>query len=135
MSVPAPKVRLPAPAPQRAPAPARTPSRPPVSRTVPSRRSRPAFHPGFLFFSTAVVTILVTGVVVLNVLLAQQAFQVRTLRGHITELQGKGVEMTDRVASLSAPGRIQMWATAHGMVTPPDVFVLPVPGAGGGGHP
>ena len=78
---------------------------------------------------------LVTGVVVLNVLLAQQALQVRTLSGHITELQGKGVEMTDRVASLSAPGRIQMWATAHGMVTPPDVFVLPVPGAGGGGHP
>lgn len=78
---------------------------------------------------------LVTGVVVLNVLLAQQAFQVRTLRGHITDLQGKGIELTDRVATLSAPRRIQTWANAHGMLTPPDVFVLPVPGAGSGGHP
>lgn len=87
-----------------------------------------------MFFATAVVTILVTGVVVVNVLLAQQAFQVRTLRAQITGLQVRGVELTDQVAALSAPGRIQTWANAHGMVTPPDYFVLPVWG-GGGTHP
>lgn len=139
MSVPARKASMPAPSPRRAPAPARaparTPSAPPVSRPAPSRRRRPAFHPGFLFFSTALITVLVTGVVMLNVLLAQQAFQVRTLRGNVTDLRAKGVELTDRVATLSAPGRIQTWANAHGMVTPPDVFVLPVPGSTGGGHP
>jgi hypothetical protein len=81
------------------------------------------------------VTVLVTVVVVLNVLLAQQAFQVRTLRQSITELQGNSVALTERVAALSAPGRVQAWALAHGMVTPPDVFVLPVQGGTGGGHP
>ena len=134
MSVPARKASFPAPAPRRVPTPARAPARAPVAPGAPARRSRPAFHPGFLFFATAVVTILVTGVVVVNVLLAQQAFEVRTLRGHVVEQQIKSVALTDHVAARSAPGRIQAWATAHGMVAPPDVIVLAVPGADGA-HP
>lgn len=134
MSVPARKASLPAPTPRRALTPARAPAKAPVAPRAPVRRSRPAFHPGFLFFATAVVTILVTGVVVVNVLLAQQAFEVRTLRGHLTELQIKSVALTDHVASGSAPGRIQAWAIAHGMVAPPDVIVLPVRAADGA-HP
>jgi cell division protein FtsL len=86
-----------------------------------------------------VITLVVTGVVVLNVLLAQQAFQVRTLREEITGLRSKQVDLIEHVAALSAPGRIQTWATDHGMVTPPDTFVLAIPGTSGaaasGGHP
>jgi cell division protein FtsL len=86
-----------------------------------------------------VITVVVTGVVVLNVLLAQQAFQVRTLHEEIDGLRGKQVDLTEHVAALSAPGRIQTWATDHGMVTPPDVFVLAIPGTSGaaaaGGRP
>ena len=141
MSVPARRASTPAPLRRPAPrplaprhAPPRTPTRTPVSRPAPNRQRRPAFHPGFLFFSTALVTFLVTGVVVLNVLLAQQAFQVRTLLGTITDLQAGQVALTEHVASLSAPGRVQAWASAHGMVTPPDVIVLPVPGTKSGGH-
>ncbi len=135
MSVPA--RSAPAPAPRRAPAPApgRAPTAP-AARPEPRRQRRPAFHPGFLFFSAAVVTALVTGVVVLNVLLAQQAFQVRTLRDNISVLQANRVGLTEHLAALSAPGRIQTWAIARGMVTPPDVIVLTVPGMNARvGHP
>lgn len=134
MSVPARRASAPAPSPTPRPAPRPTPRTPkPVSTPAIQRQRRPAFHPGFLLFATVVLTLLVTGVVVLNVLLAQQAFQVRTLRASITSQQSKGVTLTERVAALSAPDRVQEWAVAHGMVTPPDVFVLPVRGASGGG--
>lgn len=138
MSVPARESRhVPAPAPRRAPV--SHPRLRPAPRLTPQRKRRPAFHPGFLFFSTVVITLVVTGVVVLNVLLAQQAFQVRTLREEITGLRGKQVDLIEHAAALSAPGRIQTWATDHGMVTPPDTFVLAIPGTSGaaasGGHP
>ena len=68
----------------------------------------------------------------MNVLLAQQAFQVRTLRDNISALQANRVGLTEHLAALSAPGRIQAWAIARGMVTPPDVIVLPVPGMNAG---
>ncbi|MEP7059857.1 MAG: hypothetical protein ABI828_03925 [Actinomycetota bacterium] len=125
-SAPAPR-QVPGRAPRRAPAPVVRPAARPVSE----RRRRPAFHPGFLFFSAAVVTAVVTGIVVLNVLLAQQAFQVRTLRQDISSLRGTKTDLTEHVAALSSPGRIQAWAMEHGMVTPPDVFVLAVPGNSG----
>ncbi len=75
------------------------------------------------------MTALVIGVVALNAVLAQQSFRIRTLQQDVTTLSGQQVDLTDQVASLSAPGRVADWALANGFVVPTSApQVLRVPG-------
>jgi hypothetical protein len=79
-----------------------------------------------------VVTVLIVGVVTLNALLAQAAFQMRAEQDRVQTLQRETVRLTDEAARLSSPGVVATWARQHDMVTPApgEVHILRVPGSG-----
>jgi Tfp pilus assembly protein PilV len=79
-----------------------------------------------------VVTVLIVGVVTLNALLAQAAFQMQATQDRVQALQRETVQLTDEAARRSAPGAVATWARHHDMVTPApgEVHILRVPGAG-----
>jgi cell division protein FtsB len=83
--------------------------------------------------SAAVLAVLVVGVVALSAFLAQTAFHLREVQGHLDDLHERQVMLTDQVAHLSSPGAVAKWARQHDMVMPAsgDVHILPVPGSGG----
>jgi hypothetical protein len=85
-----------------------------------------------MVLSSAVIAVLVVGVVTLTALLAQTAFHLRETQGRLGGLEERQVMLTDQVAHLSSPGAVAKWARQHDMVMPAagDVHILPVPGSG-----
>lgn len=150
MSVPARRLDMPVPAPERRAAraePARRNVRveprrrsAPVPRRVASshgprernaRRERPRPHRGWLGFAvlaSAIVGSMVFGIVVLNVLLAQAAFRIDDAERRTEELTQERLELVREQATLSAPARISAWASRHGMRLPDDIRILHAPG-------
>jgi hypothetical protein len=76
--------------------------------------------------------VLIVGVVTLNALLAQAAFQMRTAQDRIATLHRDAETLTDEAARLSSPVVVATWARRHDMVTPApgEVHILRVPGSG-----
>jgi cell division protein FtsL len=75
------------------------------------------------------VTLALVGLVSLQAVLAQSSFHAAELQAHIADLSGRYGALTSEEAKLSAPGRVQSWALAHGM-RPADVgnlVILTVP--------
>jgi cell division protein FtsL len=89
-----------------------------VARSTP--RARRSVHPRFAVLSALVVTLALVGLVSLQAVLAQSSFHAAELQAHITDLSGRYGVLTSEEAKLSAPGRVQSWALAHGM-RPADV--------------
>jgi hypothetical protein len=85
-----------------------------------------------MVFTGLVATVLIVGVVTLNALLAQAAFQMRSAQDRVETLQRDSVRLTDESARLSSPAVIATWARRHEMVTPApgEVHILRVPGSG-----
>lgn len=95
-------------------------------RATPVRR-RPSHHLGFTVFAGVLVGALVLGIVVLNVLLAQQSFRLVEAERRIETLGREHLELVREQATLSAPGRIAAWASRHGMRLPDDIRILRAP--------
>jgi cell division protein FtsL len=77
-------------------------------------------HPGFALLTAGLVTIALVGLVSLQAMLAQTSFHTAELQAQIADLSGRYGALTSDEAKLSAPGRVQSWALAHGM-RPADV--------------
>lgn len=80
-----------------------------------------------MLFSNALVGSMVFGIVVLNVLLAQQSFRIDEAERRLDELAVERLELVEEQATLSAPGRIAAWASRHGMRLPDDIRILRAP--------
>ena len=139
MSVPARKVdtdpglrRRPSPAQRRPASPARTAAARPRTSIPPQdiRRARRGLHPRFLVFASAVIILLVVGVVALNALFAQSAFAVHSMQLRVTELGEQHDVLAMKAAELSSPSRIATWAELSQMVLPDNVVILRVPRLG-----
>jgi hypothetical protein len=91
------------------------------------RRARRGLHPTFMVFASAVIALLVVGVVAVNALFAQTAFAVHSMQSHLTELSEQHDVLATTEARLSAPGRIATWAERYRMVLPENVVILRVP--------
>jgi len=119
----APLLRLPpvASEPPLGPAPTRSPGRPSTAAPRIRRRKHAA---GFAALATAVVGLMVLGIVTLNALLAQTSFRVDEVERRIDELSQEHLELVREQAQLSAPGRIAEWARRNGMRLPDDIRSL-----------
>lgn len=137
MSVPARKLDA---APARAPhapqvtspdraRPTRTPAARPQTSSPPSprRRARRGPTPAFWVLAAVVVGGMVVGIVSVSALLVQGSFRVDELNGRISALQEEREVLTEDVAELSSPTRVQVWARQAGLVMPENVVVLRVP--------
>jgi len=91
-----------------------------------SRRRR-QHHLGFALFASVLVSAMVFGIVVLNVLLAQQSFRIDEAERRLEVLGTEHLELVREQATLSAPGRIAAWANRHGMRLPDDIRILRAP--------
>ncbi|HZD18976.1 MAG TPA: hypothetical protein VE669_12615 [Actinomycetota bacterium] len=80
-----------------------------------------------MLFAGALVGAMVFGIVVLNVLLAQQSFRLDEAERRIEALTTAHLELVREQAALSAPGRIAAWADRHGMRLPDDIRILRAP--------
>ena len=116
MSVPARRAAEPAlPGPQRRarpsdPRPAALPTaaKPPRATVEPS--PAPSARLRFASFMCLVVTVLIVGVVTLNALLAQTAFQMQAEQDRVATLQRDAVLPTEQAARLSSPVVVATWA-------------------------
>jgi hypothetical protein len=70
---------------------------------------------------------MVLGVVILNVLLAQQSFRIDEAERRLEVLDRDHLELVRDQATLSAPDRIAAWAGRHGMRLPDDIRILRAP--------
>ena len=145
MSAPARRIeRTPPPrhraSPQRArstAAPARRSTRPlppPAKRAAPSRRAATSrrvkrHHLGFAVLASVIVGAMLFAIVVLHVLLAQQAFRIDAAQERIETLSASHLDLLRTQATLSAPDRISSWATRHGMRLPDSIRILRAPKA------
>jgi hypothetical protein len=75
---------------------------------------------------------MVFAIVVVHVLLAQQSFRIDEAERRLEVLGQDHLELVRERATLSAPGRIAVWANRHGMRLPDDIRVLRVPSGLGG---
>lgn len=82
---------------------------------------------GFAVTASVLVGLMVFGIVVLNVLLAQQSFRIDESERRIDELGRARLALVREQATLSAPGRIAGWASRHGMRLPDDIRILHAP--------
>lgn len=105
--------------------PERVPGRAP--RKVGPVRSRRRYPVAFALFSGALVGAMVLGILVLNVLLAQQSLRIDEAERRIEALAAEHLELVEEQATLSAPGRIAAWASRHGMRLPDDIRILRAP--------
>ena len=137
MSLPAREAeRWATPAPQRtsrrAVAPARAPAtRPPIPNPPhPHRRARRGHHPAFWVFTAVVVSGMVVGLVSLNAMRIDAAYETRLVTEQVRLLTDERRTLVNDVARLSSPSRIGTWARARGLVSPAagDVVILQVPG-------
>ena len=103
--------------------------RPPRSRSrrapTPKRRNKHAL--GFALFASTLVGLLVFAIVVVHVLLAQQSFRIDEAERRLEVLGQDHLELVRERATLSAPGRIAVWANRHGMRLPDDIRILRAP--------
>jgi hypothetical protein len=147
MSAPARRIeRTPPPrhrAPQRArstAAPTRrsTPAKPTPAKPTPAKRLAPArglarprrvkrHHLGFAVLASVIVGAMLFAIVVLHVLLAQQAFRIDAAQERIATLSADHLDLLRTQATLSAPDRIASWATRHGMRLPDSIRILRAP--------
>ena len=97
----------------------------PRPATPPRRRKK--HHLGFAVTSSVLVGLMVLGIVVLNVLLAQQSFRIDESERRIDALGRERLGLVREQATLSAPGRIAGWASRHGMRLPDDIRILHAP--------
>jgi hypothetical protein len=97
----------------------------PRPATTPRRRKK--HHLGFAVTSSMLVGLMVLGIVVLNVLLAQQSFRIQETERRIDALGRERLGLVREQATLSAPGRIAGWASRHGMRLPDDIRILRAP--------
>jgi hypothetical protein len=124
------------PAPQpnhrRAVAPARAPAtRPPIPNPPhPHLRARRGHHPAFWVFTAVVVSAMVVGLVSLNAMRIDAAYETRLVTEQVRLLTDERRTLVNDVARLSSPSRIGAWAQARGLVSPAagDVVILQVPG-------
>jgi cell division protein FtsL len=77
--------------------------------------------------SSVLVGLMVLGIVVMNVLLAQQSFRIEETERRIDALGRERLGLVREQATLSAPGRIAGWANRHGMRLPDDIRILRAP--------
>lgn len=104
---------------------AKRPQRSPRPATTARRRKK--HHLGFAVTSSLLVGLMVLGIVVLNVLLAQQSFRIQDAERRIDALGRERLGLVREQATLSAPGRIAGWASRHGMRLPDDIRILRAP--------
>lgn len=124
------------PAPQpisrRAVTPARAPAtRPPIPNPPhPHRRTRRGHHPAFWIFTALVVSAMVVGLVSLNAMRIDAAYDTRLVTEQLRQLSDERRTLVNDVARLSSPSRIGKWARGEGLVTPAagDVVILQVEG-------
>jgi hypothetical protein len=124
------------PAPQpirrRAVAPARAPAtHPPIPNPPhPHRRARRGQYPAFWVFTAVVVSAMVVGLVSLNAMRIDAAYETRLVSERVRLLTDEGRTLVNDVARLSSPSRIGTWAQAEGLVSPAagDVVILQVAG-------
>jgi hypothetical protein len=125
---PAPEWRRPA-RPDAAPTarPTGSPAPVPAHGPRPTRARRKKHHLGFALLASVVVGGIVFGIVIVNVLLAQQSFVLDEAERRLQELSVERLELVRERATLSAPGRIAEWASRHGMRLPDDIRILRAP--------
>jgi hypothetical protein len=123
---------VPQPSTRRAVAPARAPAtRPPIPNPPhPHRRARRGHHPAFWVFTGVVVSAMVVGLVSLNAMRIDAAYETRLVSERVRLLTDERRTLVNDVAHLSSPSRIGTWAHAKGLVSPAagDVVILQVPG-------
>ena len=124
---------------RRAVAPARAPAtRPPIPNPPhPHRRARRGHHPAFWVFTAVVVSAMVVGLVSLNAMRIDAAYETRLVTEQVRLLADERRTLVNDVARLSSPSRIGAWARARGLVSPAagDVVILQVPGTSGSTEP
>ena len=138
MSVPARDLDDPSiPAQERPAPPARTTAARPRTATLPQRhrRARRGLHPTFLIFATAIVVMLVVGVVAINAWFAQTSFAIHGTQARVADLRERHAVLATESARLSSPGRIADWAERSQMVVPQNVVILHVSGRSATGKP
>ena len=86
-------------------------------------------HLGFAVLASAIVGSMLFAIVVLHVLLAQQAFRIDAAERRVHTLSTEHLVLLQKQATLSAPGRISSWATRHGMRLPDSIRILRAPKA------
>lgn len=96
-------------------------------RPAAARRRRRQHRLGFALLASVLVGLMVFGIVVLNVLLAQQSFRIDEVERRLEMLGVEHLELLREQATLSAPGRIAAWASRHGMRLPDDIRILRAP--------
>ena len=120
---------------RRAVAPARAPAtRPPIPNPPhPHRQARRGHHPAFWVFTAVVVSAMVVGLVSLNAMRIDAAYETRLVTEQVRLLTDERRTLVNDVARLSSPSRIGAWARARGLVAPAagDVVILQVPGTSG----
>ena len=84
-------------------------------------------HLGFAVLASAIVCSMLFAIVVLHVLLAQQAFRIDAAERRVHMLSTEHLVLLQKQATLSAPGRISSWATRHGMRLPDSIRILRAP--------
>jgi hypothetical protein len=84
-------------------------------------------HLGFAVLASVIVGSMLFAIVVLHVLLAQQAFRIDAAEQRIHTLSTEHLDLLRTQATLSAPGRISSWATRHGMRLPDSIRILRAP--------
>jgi hypothetical protein len=123
---------VPQPIHRRAVAPARAPAtRPPIPNPPhPHRRARRGHPPAFWVFTAVVVSAMVVGLVSLNAMRIDAAYETRLVSERVRLLTDESRTLVNDVARLSSPLRIGTWAHGEGLVSPAagDVVILQVPG-------
>jgi hypothetical protein len=126
---------VPQPIQRRAVDPARAPAtRPPIPNPPhPHRRARRGHHPAFWVFTAVVVSAMVVGLVSLNAMRIDAAYETRLVSERVRLLTDERRTLVNDVARLSSPLRIGSWAHGEGLVSPAagDVVILQVPGTSG----
>jgi len=90
----------------------------------------------FVVFASAVVGLMILGLVALNAVLAQASFKVDDLQAKVTRLSQVNQERSLAAARLASPARIATEARNIGLVLPQDgIQVLHVPDGGPIRHP
>jgi cell division protein FtsL len=91
----------------------------------------------FWVFTAVVVSAMVVGLVSLNAMRIDAAYETRLFTEQVRLLTDERRTLVNDVARLSSPSRIGTWARARGLVSPAagDVVILQVPGtSGSSGH-
>jgi hypothetical protein len=131
VSLPARETERWAPPPRRRAPALRPAARPPFPGPPhPGRRARRGPSPAFSVLTLVVVSVLVVGLVALNAMRIDAAYETRSLTERIGLLSDARETLVNDVARLSSPSRIGAWALDRGFVHPAPgaVVILQVPG-------